>query len=230
MLSIFDAFRDLSFLSVLVKLLMSFICGTIIGIERSYKRRPAGLRTHILICIGATITTLTGHYIYLCLGMPADVTRIGAQVVSGLGFIGAGTIIVTKKQKVKGLTTAAGLWASGIIGLTLGSGFYEGAILATAMVLIVDLFLLGFENRMLNHMVDTSVYITYTQKQTLDKLLQTFTAHNITMTDLKLTRDTSGDSVTFMGLFSLRYSEKTDIDAMYNDLREVPHIKTIQKL
>ena len=126
MLSVFDGLRSVTTLSVFVRLACAFICGGIIGIERSYKRRPAGFRTHILICIGAAITTLTSQYLYLNMHYFTDMARLGAQVVAGIGFIGAGTIIVTKRQNVKGLTTAAGLWTSAIIGLAFGGGFYEG--------------------------------------------------------------------------------------------------------
>ena len=115
MLSVFDGLRDVTTLSVFVRLACALICGGIIGIERSYKRRPAGFRTHILICIGAAITTLTSQYLYLNMHYFTDMARLGAQVVAGIGFIGAGTIIVTRRQRVKGLTTAAGLWTSAIV-------------------------------------------------------------------------------------------------------------------
>ena len=135
MLSVFDGLRSVTTLSVFVRLACAFICGGIIGIERSYKRRPAGFRTHILIFIGAAITTLTSQYLYLNMHYFTDMARLGAQVVAGIGFIGAGTIIVTKRQNVKGLTTAAGLWTSAIIGLAFGGGFYEGGILCLDDVL-----------------------------------------------------------------------------------------------
>ena len=89
-------------------MLLAFLCGAVIGSERSYKNRPAGFRTHILVCIGAATASMTGIYLYLCQGLPTDISRLGAAVVSGLGFIGAGTIIVTRNRTVKGLTTAAG--------------------------------------------------------------------------------------------------------------------------
>ena len=134
MLPVFDGLRTVTLASVTVRMLLAVLCGGIIGIERAYKRRPAGFRTHILICLGAAITTLTSQYLYLNLHYYTDMARLGAQVVAGIGFIGAGTIVVTRQQRVKGLTTAAGLWASAIIGLTIGGGFYEGALLATGLV------------------------------------------------------------------------------------------------
>ena len=123
MLSLFDGLREVTLASAFVRLTLAVLCGGIIGMERSYKRRPAGFRTHILICIGAAITTLTSQYLYLNMHYFTDMARLGAQVVAGIGFIGAGTIIVTRRQRVKGLTTAAGLWTCAIIGLALGGGF-----------------------------------------------------------------------------------------------------------
>ena len=123
MLSIFDFQRTgtIDLLVVLVRLVTAMICGGVIGIERERKHRPAGFRTHILICIGAAMTTLTSQYIAFELQAVTDLARLGAQVIAGIGFIGAGTIIVTKRKNVKGLTTAAGLWASAIVGLCAGA-------------------------------------------------------------------------------------------------------------
>ena len=136
MLPIFDGLRTVTLLSVTVRMVLAVLCGGIIGVEREYKRRPAGFRTHILICLGAAMTTMTSQFLYLNLHYYTDMARLGAQVVAGMGFIGAGTIIVTRRQRVKGLTTAAGLWTSAIVGLALGGGFYEGAIFATALILL----------------------------------------------------------------------------------------------
>ena len=138
MLSFFDPVRGMDYFSVLLRLLTAALCGAAIGIERSMKNRPAGFRTHILVCLGGAVAAVTAHFIYLVLHLPTDVTRLGGQVITGLGFIGAGTIIVTKKMSIKGLTTAAGLWTTGIIGLAAGSGFYEGALLGSALVLLTE--------------------------------------------------------------------------------------------
>ena len=145
MLHCFDPIRTLSFWAILVRLTLAVVCGGVIGAERETKRRPAGFRTHILICLGAAITTLTSQYLLLSLHLFTDVARLGAQVISGIGFIGAGTIIVTRDKRVKGLTTAAGLWAAAIIGLTCGAGYVECAVFATLVVLVVELVLIRLE-------------------------------------------------------------------------------------
>ena len=106
---------NLDLLTITVRLVLAMICGGCIGLERERKRRPAGFRTHILICLGAAITTLTSQYLVQS-HFYTDPARLGAQVIAGIGFIGAGTIIITKRRQVKGLTTAAGLWAAGCCG------------------------------------------------------------------------------------------------------------------
>lgn len=119
--------REINSFSVMFRLCLAAMLGGLIGFERGSKRRPAGLRTHVLVCVGAALAMSTNQYAAEILGSSTDVMRLGAQVISGIGFLGAGTILVTNKQQVKGLTTAAGLWASACMGLSVGIGFYEGA-------------------------------------------------------------------------------------------------------
>ena len=174
MLTFLDPLRDLNFLSVAVRLLLASVCGGAIGIERSLKRRAAGFRTHILICLGAAMTTLTSQYLYLSLHMYTDIARLGAQVVAGIGFIGAGTIIVTRHRRVKGLTTAAGLWTSAIIGLCCGAGYYEGAVLATAFILLAELLFSRLEFRIMNNARLVSLRLEYEDADALGRAIEYF--------------------------------------------------------
>lgn len=123
--------EELNALSVTVRLLLSILFAGFIGLERQGQHHPAGLRTHILVCMGSTMTMMLGQYLFTQYG--SDPSRIGAQVVSGIGFLGVGTII-SNGGHVRGITTAAGLWASACMGLALGAGFYEGAIIGFAAV------------------------------------------------------------------------------------------------
>ena len=193
MLSVFDGLRSVTTLSVFVRLACAFICGGIIGIERSYKRRPAGFRTHILICIGAAITTLTSQYLYLNMHYFTDMARLGAQVVAGIGFIGAGTIIVTKRQRVKGLTTAAGLWTSAIIGLTFGGGFYEGGIAVSVLVLLAELVFSRFEYRILDNVPEINLYMEYSDKDCLENVLQLLRQNRLSISNMEITRSAGSE-------------------------------------
>ncbi len=188
MLTCFDFVREMGLVAVLVRLLLAVVCGGFIGIEREVKRRPAGFRTHILICLGAAVTTLTSQYLYLVLGLYTDVARLGAQVVAGIGFIGAGTIIVTNRRRVKGLTTAAGLWTSAIIGLVCGAGYIEGAIFATLMVLLAELVLVKIEYRFARKLTDTNLYIEYYKAETIEIIVHNLREHHVKMSGLEISR------------------------------------------
>ena len=120
-------------LTLIIRTLMAIICAGVIGFERDAHGSAAGLRTHILVCLGAMIAMSTG--VFAATHFSGDASRIGAQVVSGIGFLGAGTIMVNRGH-IKGLTTAAGLWTSACIGLAIGTGFYEAVIPAVVIIIL----------------------------------------------------------------------------------------------
>lgn len=122
--------REVNIVTVVVRLALAMVFGGIIGLERGKQGRAAGMRTHILVCLGATLTALIGFFASKNLGIGNDPLRVAAQVVSGIGFLGVGTILIKGRFQIVGLTTAAGLWCATAIGIALGAGFYEGAITA----------------------------------------------------------------------------------------------------
>lgn len=127
-------FIDLNVQSI-VKILIAVLIGGLIGLEREASKRPAGLRTHILVCVASAMVmdvNLAMAKIYI----PSDPMRLGAQVISGMGFLGAGTII-KEGDHVKGLTTAAGLWSVACLGLVIGSGYYLMAVFASLIMILV---------------------------------------------------------------------------------------------
>lgn len=137
---LFMNLQELNTMTILIRLSLAVCVGGIIGFERGSKAQSAGLRTYILVCLGSTIIMMTNEFISIAYGS-VDPARMGAQVVSGIGFIGAGTIMVTNNNRIKGLTTAAGIWAAAGIGLAIGIGFYEGAIASAIMMFLVLYFL-----------------------------------------------------------------------------------------
>lgn len=124
------------YLEYLLRILMALILGVIIGSDRNKKGAPAGVKTHSLVCMGAALVMITSDYLYR-IHMSGDITRMSAQVISGIGFLGAGTIILTGKNRIKGLTTAAAIWFCACIGITVGAGFYFGAIVATILEMLI---------------------------------------------------------------------------------------------
>lgn len=158
------------------------IFGGVIGIERGANKHQAGLRTHVLVCVGATLAMLTDQYIFQTMTPAADPARLGAQVISGIGFLGAGLILVTSRNKVKGLTTAAGLWASACIGLALGIGFYSGAIIASALVFIALALLPRVENYFYDRSRVMDLFLEIDSMQSLRALLAELRKQDVKIT------------------------------------------------
>ena len=230
MLSVFDSLRDVNMVSVTVRMFLAVLCGGIIGIEREYKRRPAGFRTHILICLGAAMTTLTSQFLYLELNYYTDMARLGAQVVAGVGFIGAGTIIVTQRQRVKGLTTAAGLWASAIIGLAIGGGFYEGALFATFLIILAELLFSKLEYRMLENAPEINLYMEYTDRSCLEQVLKLYREKNVKVLNMEITRATGSEHHNACAIFSLRLNKKCKVELLLDAIHRVEGVASVEEL
>ena len=147
MTEILEFLQEFNYSTIAIRLFLAVIAGGVIGFERGKHGSAAGLRTHILVCIGSAMSSLTGYYVFHTLGIQGDVLRLSAQVVSGIGFLGAGMIIVKNGNIVTGLTTAAGMWATSSIGIALGFGFYSGAIIATVLCFFTAAFLSVFERQ-----------------------------------------------------------------------------------
>ena len=197
MLDFLNPLREITLLSVFIKMFCAVLCGGAIGIERERKRRTAGFRTHILICLGAAMTTMISHYLFRYLTLDNDVSRLGASVIAGIGFIGAGTIIVTKRRQIKGLTTAAGLWTCAIIGLSIGAGYYEAAVLATVLILLAEIFFVRFEYWVLDNARNVNIYIEYAGNEYLDALILALKTYRVVILDLEITKSGANSCAIF---------------------------------
>ncbi|MBR1559392.1 MAG: MgtC/SapB family protein [Clostridia bacterium] len=228
MLNGLSALRDINFGSVALRMVLAFLCGTAIGFERSYKNRPAGFRTHILVCIGAATASMTGIYLYLNMGLPTDISRLGAQVVSGLGFIGAGTIIVTRNRTVKGLTTAAGLWASGVIGLALGAGFYEGGLVATALVLVTETIFSVLGGR-ISRTPEFMLTLHYRHKPALDQVMRYCKDQKVAITNLRVVSNNDLENPDYTAVLSLRPNFRVNRDEMMAHIRNIHGVQDVEE-
>ena len=159
MASVLSYLRELNIVTMMLRILLAVLCGGLIGLERERKNRPAGFRTYMLTALGATLTVLLSlqldqmlhgpwREVAESIGATQDVSRFGAEAAKGIGFLGAGTIIITARQQVKGLTTAAGLWASACLGLTIGAGFYSCAFICIAYMAACMYLLPPLEQRL----------------------------------------------------------------------------------
>lgn len=230
MLSYFDFLRDLTPLSIVIRLFLAMICGGLIGLEREAKRRPAGFRTHILICLGAATTTLTSQYLYLDMHYFTDIGRLGAQVIAGIGFIGAGAIIVNKRRQVKGLTTAAGLWACAIVGLSCGAGFYEGAVYTTVLILIAEIFFSKLKYRMFKNSSEIALYLEYTIDLSLNDVICRIRTYDIKVRDLDITMNPTENGRSGCTILTLYISNRDKFENMMQDIGGMAGVLTIETL
>ena len=230
MMTLFSPLRDFTLTSVALRMFLSVFCGGLIGLERTFRRRPAGMRTHMLICLGASMTTLTSQYLLLYMNYYTDMARMGAQVVAGIGFIGAGTIIVTRHQKVKGLTTAAGLWTSAIVGLSLGAGFYEGGLAVTLLVLLAEIFFSRLERLILRKSPELNLYIHYAGVNTMDRILVYLRENSIKVLSMQITRQKEDPSHTPTVIFLLRLHNKIRRTDLLKGLHSLEGVISIDEL
>lgn len=179
------ALREVTWLAVILRIIVSFVLGGMLGMERGLKQRPAGLRTYMLVCVGACLIMLTNEYVVQVYGS-GDPVRMGAQVVSGIGFLGAGTIIVTRHNQIKGLTTAAGLWAAAAVGLATGIGFYEAAITGAVVIFITLSVLSNLDNRMHRKTDHFEAYVELPPTVSLGMLMDALRTKEIIVEDIQL--------------------------------------------
>lgn len=152
--------KEINTISIFFRLFLAVICGGVIGMERGRIGRPAGFRTHILVCMGAAMAMMTNQFLCQEFGA-SDPGRLGAQVISGIGFLGAGTIIVKDRYQVKGLTTAAGLWASACMGLAIGIGFYVAAVANCILLFLINYGLQTLDSQIASKSHLLQVYIEF---------------------------------------------------------------------
>ena len=200
--------EDLNLVSIILRLTMAVIFGGIIGYGRERERRPAGLRTHILVSIGATLALITNIYMCKIYNGYTDPTRLGAQVISGIGFLGAGTIIVTGKNKVRGLTTAAGLWACACMGLAIGAGFYSGAIIGCLFISAVTVALANIDKKINRNSRNITLYILVNSTTAASRLLQDIQSKNVKISDIEISNNNVSSNDLIGILLGLKISRE----------------------
>ena len=221
--------RELTLASILVRILVSIFLGGIIGLERGMKNRPAGLRTYMLVCLGSCVVMLINQYTAQVFGT-GDPVRLGAQVISGIGFLGAGTIVVTSHNQIKGLTTAAGLWASACIGLAIGIGLYEVALIAGLCVFLVLTVLheCDYMLRSRTRMVD--VYIELDQSVSMGKFIRSLRERGLEVSNIQREHDSSYSSDVLSFTVTVKGQKKTHQADLVRFLRKQEGVKYLEVL
>ena len=225
---LFPPLIELSFVTVLLRLLLAVLCGGAVGLERERKGRPAGFRTHILVCVGASLCMMTNQYLLQFIGS-TDTARLGAGVLTGISFLGAGTIMVTGQRQVKGLTTAAGLWASAAMGLAIGVGFYEAALLACAVIFIVERALqnVSRQRQRVKHM---ELYLELRDTHALGELIATLRSRNLKAEDVDIIKPETAEKPSLIAFVTLRSSEAVSSEDVLTMLRALDAVLCAEEM
>lgn len=235
-----DYLRQFNTASVLVRLTLAALCGGLIGINREHKRRPAGFRTYMMVCMGAALSMVLGQYedtmlhtllsgAFGAVGQSTDVTRFGAQVINGIGFLGTGTILITEQREVKGLTTAAGLWATACMGLAIGAGFYEGVALSFVCIFLSIKVLPRVEFFLLSRSRNMNLYVELTSLERLKDFIALMKATGIQIFDVELDRKrAAGGGVGVV--FYLHLSKNQSHTRLLADLSYSPDVRVIDEI
>ena len=230
---------ELEYSEIFLRLIISVVFGSTIGYEREIKGHDAGLRTHILVCVGACIITLvqlqvTYSTVEMALSesdlsqvLNTDMTRMPAQIISGIGFLGAGTIIVTKKS-VTGLTTAASIWTVAGLGIAVGMGSYFLALIGCLIILLV----LRVIKKVFRVQSSKRIEIYYTNREETKKFLTRYFANmSINVLGLDYSVDTNNvEKNSYINLYTLSLPDTISISSVVEDLSEFEHIRRIHTL
>lgn len=226
--TIVDFLHDINFISTVVRLALAMVLGGMLGMERGRKRRPAGLRTYMIVCIGSALVMMTSQYIMFEFGV-GDPSRMGAQVISGIGFLGAGTIIVTSRH-VKGLTTAAGLWAAACIGLAVGIGFYSGAILCATFVLLVMTVMTKLDSKLALKSKHITFFAEFLTMDDLGHFIDMIRDKSYKLHDLEITRTKSDLNDLIAVTFYVELNHKTDHVELIREFGHFHGVKYLEEL
>ena len=221
--------REITYLAVAARILAAVIIGGFLGLERGMKNRPAGLRTYMLVCVGACLIMLTNQYIFQVFGT-GDPVRMGAQVVSGIGFLGAGTIVVTRRNQIKGLTTAAGLWTAAGVGLALGIGFYEAALVGGFAVFAVITLLQRMDNNMHRKSKQVEAYIELSQETSLGDFLRAVHENELEISNVQKEQGADTDTGNRAYIATHKAKKRSNHQVILDIVQTIPGVVYMEEL
>lgn len=230
---------QLDIASVLLRLLLAVSMGGVIGLEREVKGRPAGFRTYMFVALGATVAMLLNEYldfmqthswaVSAALGSRTDVSRLGAQIINGVGFLGAGTILMTSRQEIMGITTAAGLWASACLGLAIGAGFYDCAFAGVLFILICMGVFSRMENRIMSNSRNMNLYIEVDEMADISSVTAGLKAMGIKIYNVDITK-TGSPSTRVGAVFSIYLPARGSHELALIGFSSLPPIRLINEV
>ena len=228
MAAISQQLADITVLSIVVRILLSTFCAGTLGFERERHNQAAGFRTYIIVSDASALVMMTNIFV-AGLG-ETDLVRMSASVITGLGFLGAGTIIITARQQVKGLTTAAGLWASACLGLTIGAGFYACAFICIAYMAACMYLLPPLEQRLTRRAHHINISLEIERMEHLGAIVAHLHDENIRIFDFAVNRNGTGPLASFLCQFSAILPERRDHPELLAELSALEGVILIEEI
>ena len=233
--------RQLNIESMMLRIVLAMFAGGIVGFEREKKGQAAGFRTYLLVALGAAVTMIVSQYLdYMLLhnwsdaykinGNRTDIVRLGAQVINGIGFLGTGTILVTSRSEVKGLTTASGLWASACMGLAAGAGFYECTLIGFLLIILCINVLPFIEKAVLPRSKNMNIYLEMDSIQNIGGVVNRIKSEGIALYDVEINRNKNDGEKNLSALLSLHLPKRGDHNEILAVLSTLDGIITIDEV
>jgi putative Mg2+ transporter-C (MgtC) family protein len=228
--TVIDYLQGMNDGAVAIRLVLATLCGSLIGWERVVRRHSAGIRTFALVSLGSAVATVLNLYLAILPNMEADVSRIPAGVVSGIGFLGAGTIILTGRNQIKGLTTAASLWVASCMGMAFGAGYLSVGLVCFALVLIANIILVHVSQQVEENSRYVSLYIEVEENNGVKKLRKKLSELGYSIYSMNKTKDKtlSGSDTALM--LELDYGENHSHQSLMNELNNLDFVSYVEEI
>lgn len=221
--------REITYLSIALRIALAALMGGVFGWEREMRNRAAGLRTYMLVCVGSCMIMLTNQYIFQVFAA-GDPVRMGAQVVSGIGFLGAGTIVVTKNNRIRGLTTAAGLWAVAAVGLALGVGFYEAAIVGGLLIFFTLTIMHNLDSHIHRRVRWFELYAEVDSAVSIAKVAKDIRSLGVEIESIQMDREYAAEHGIRALLITIKKPAKMKKDELLSRMTELDGMVSLEEL
>ncbi len=233
--------RELNLCSMCLRILLAMMLGGLLGYDREIRHRPAGFRTYMLVAMAASSTAILGQYMnlmlhtlwsdaYAAVGQRTDVVRLGSQVISGIGFLGTGTIMITERKEVTGLTTASCLWASACMGLAIGAGFYEGVLVGFLIVAFAMRLLPPLERALTSSARRMNIFVELDSLRDLHLVSEHLRSMGIYLYDVEMGKRETGGVSHVTGIFSIRMDKRRKHTELLAELAVLPGVVAIEEV
>ncbi len=221
-------YREITYLAIALRIVLAVLCGGALGLERGMKHRPAGMRTYMLVCVGSCLIMLTNQYLFQ-ITQAGDPMRLGAQVVSGIGFLGAGTIVVTRYNRIKGLTTAAGLWSAAGVGLALGVGFYEAALIAGLAIFVVMTLLQRWDDNLHSKTRAVEIYVELADGITVGSFIKSVRELDLEISNIQMEQSATESNSRGM-IATLKAKKRGKHEELMDKIRQISGVRYLEEL